>query len=163
MRLSGVMASVAISSRTVQSPVRWMASVTGFGPRPCVANRNAIHSPGASTSTKVASFRGDKRPARSCQGYTTGLGRLRGPKIRAFAGDGAPACPHKPVRTGSGVLGAGDPVRRLAPGGAAALAEGELASVLERFRIQKRRQFRDALIRIRQVALHHDLWRRYTQ
>jgi hypothetical protein len=68
MRRRGVTRRVARRRRTAQSPVSWIVCVTGFGPRSARLQRAAIHTPGARTRRKTASFRGDRRPARSSQG-----------------------------------------------------------------------------------------------
>ena len=67
-RRSGVTSSDSSSSRTVQSPVRWMSSVTGLGNSMPVASSKASQAAGANRPTKTIAFSGEKRPLRSFQG-----------------------------------------------------------------------------------------------
>ncbi len=50
---AGVVASDSNRKMTVQSPVAWVASVTGRGPRPSVYQRQASSSAGRQSPTSV--------------------------------------------------------------------------------------------------------------
>ncbi len=78
MQPSGVTASVTSSSRMVQSPISFIAALTGSAPSVPDIACPASQATGSSTSSSVTLRSGHKRPVRSRQGQETGFARRLG-------------------------------------------------------------------------------------